>query len=170
MTISMYSASVPALRRGLSALKGVLVKGKAFAAERGVEEAVLTNSRLFPDMLPFRAQVYIATDVAKFAAARLGELTAPSFEDNQESFDDLIARVDSTLEFLEGVKPEQLNGTEEKEVVMKRRKEEIKLTGLFYLTAHVLPNFYFHLSTAYGLLRQNGVSLDKIDYLGQKKE
>ena len=167
MTISMYQASVPAFVRGLTNLRAILDKAEAYAEARKLDPQVLMNDRLFPDMLPFRAQIYIATDTAKGVGTRLAEVMAPVFEDTQETFPALKQRIDDTIAYLASLTPAQIDGTEEKEVVLERRAGNITFNGLTYLTGYALPNFYFHTATAYALLRHRGLEIGKLDYLGR---
>ncbi len=167
MTLSMYQASVPVLVRGLTNLKAILGKAEAHAAQKQVEPSVFVNSRLFPDMLPLNRQVHIATDTAKGCAARLAGVEAPKFEDVEVTFDELCARIDKTIAYLNEFTAAQIDGTEEREIVLKMRTGPIQFTGVNYLLYFVLPNFYFHLTTAYDILRHNGVEIGKFDFLGK---
>ncbi len=168
MTISMYSASVPVFVRMLRNLSACLEKAQAYAKTRGFDSAVLVGSRLAPDMLPLAKQVQIACDAAKFGAARLAGVDAPSFEDKEATIAELQARINKTIDYIESVDASKIDGSEEREVqVPIRGREPLKLRGLDYLTQFVLPNFYFHVCTSYGLLRHNGVDLGKGDYLGR---
>jgi len=163
--LSMHRAVVPTVRNGLLNLKHLLQQGAAHVEAKGLDEKVVTNLRLTPDMLPLRWQVYIATDNAKFAVKRLAEVDAPAFADDQETFADLIQRIDDTVAYLDSVDADALNGTEDKTVVMKRKSGDIEFTGTDYVFGYLLPNFYFHIATAHGLLRQAGVDIGKMDYL-----
>jgi hypothetical protein len=166
MTISMYQASIPAFTRGLTSLKTILQKGAAHAAAKKIDESVLITARLFPDMLPLKAQVYIATDFARGTAARLAGTEPPKWEDNEVSFTDLIARVDRTLEALKGFTPAQIDGSEARPVTRPVRGEPKTFSGINYLQQYSLPNFYFHATTAYAILRSNGVEIGKGDFIG----
>ncbi|WP_322062885.1 DUF1993 domain-containing protein [Paraburkholderia sp. J63] len=168
MSITMYQASVPVLVRGLASLQTIIGKAQAHAAEKQIDPSVLTGARLFPDMLPLARQIHIATDTAKGCAARLAGVDAPKFEDVEVTFDDLHTRIQKTIDYLNTFKPEQIDGTEGKSITLKMRSGPIEFTGQNYLLAFVLPNFYFHVTTAYGILRHNGVELGKLDYLGGK--
>ncbi len=166
MSISMYSASVPVLVRALGNLQAWFDKAEAHAAAKKFEPQVLLNSRLAPDMLPFTKQVQIACDSAKFGVARLSGVDAPKFDDTEKTFADLRLRIASTLEYIRSVPAAKIDGTENKDVVVPRRDGSMTLKGEFYLKHYVLPNVYFHVMTAYALLRHNGVELGKGDFLG----
>lgn len=167
MTISMFRVSVPVCIHMLRNLEGILEKGAAYCREKEVDESVLVNARLFPDMFPLSRQVQIACDIAKRGAARLAGLSPEVQEDTEVSFDELIARVKGVISFLETVQPEQIDGTEEKSVTFKLRGEDVTFDGETYLVSFVIPNVYFHITTAYAILRHNGVVLGKRDFLGQ---
>lgn len=169
MSLSMYSASVPVFVRMFGNLLVWLDKAEAHAAARKFEPSVLLAARLAPDMLPFSKQIQIASDTAKFGVARLAGVESPKFEDNETTLDELRERVRKTLAFVQSVPAGLIEGTEEKDVVIPRRDGPITLKGEFYLKHYVLPNLYFHLTTAYALLRHNGVELGKSDYLGGLK-
>lgn len=166
MTISMYSASVPLLRRQLTALSGVLAKGAAFAEVRKIDPSVLLASRLAPDMFPLSRQVQIASDGAKGGVARLAGAEVPSWADDETSFAQLQDRVARTLAFIDGFAPEQIDGSEERPITLKLRSGEVHFTGYTFLTGFVLPNLMFHCTAAYLILRHNGVELGKRDFLG----
>jgi uncharacterized protein len=167
MTISMYQASVPSLILALDNLAAILEKGAAHAEDRKVDPVVLINSRLYPDMFPLGRQVQIASDIARRGAARLAGLEAPKLEDNETTFPELIARLRNTMAYLETLAPEQIDGSEEKSITLPIGKETMTFEGLPYLLNFVLPNVYFHVTTAYNILRHCGVELGKKDYLGQ---
>ncbi|HRP28539.1 MAG TPA: DUF1993 domain-containing protein [Burkholderiaceae bacterium] len=166
MSISMYSASVPVYSHTLGSLERILDKAEASAAARKFDPAVLLGLRLAPDMLPLAKQVQIACDAAKLSVARLAGIDAPKFEDNEASIADLKARVRKTIEFLAAVPAAKLDGSETREVRVPRRDGEMKFDGETYLKHYALPNFFFHVTTTYALLRHNGVDLGKADYLG----
>jgi hypothetical protein len=168
MTMSMYTASVPLFTRALGALSAVLGKGAAFAEARKIEQAVLLQSRLAPDMFPLARQVQIASDTAKGCVARLAGVEVPSFPDTETSFAELQDRLARTLALVAGFTPAQIDGSEDKEIVLKFRTGEQRFTGLDYLSFFVLPNVYFHCTTAYAILRHNGVELGKRDFLGAR--
>ena len=166
MTMSMYNASVPLFKTLLGALSNVLDKGAAFAKAKNIDESVLVNARLAPDMFPLAHQVQIATDQAKGGVARLAGLEVPTYEDNETTIDQLKARIKKTLDFVGSVKQSQIDGSEEREIVLKMRAGDMKFTGQQYLTGFVIPNFTFHCTTAYNILRHNGVDIGKRDFLG----
>ena len=166
MPFSMSQASLPVFEIGLTALSGVLDKAEAHAAARKFDTAVYLGARLAPDMLPFTNQIQIACDAVKFGVARLSGAEAPKFADDEASFADLRARVRKTIDFIESVPAAQIDGTETKDVVVPRRDGSMTLKGETYLKTFVLPNFFFHVTTAYALLRHNGVELGKADFLG----
>lgn len=167
MTISMYRASVPVLIRMLENLVGILEKGAAYCEEKDVEESVLVGARLYPDMFPLARQVQIASDIAKRGAARLAGLSPDVVEDTESDFAQLIGRVRGVLAFLATLEAEQIDGTEENPITFRMRGEDATFDGETYLLKFVLPNVYFHITTAYDILRHNGVVLGKRDYLGQ---
>jgi len=166
MTLSMYSASIPAFKRLLNNLDGILAKAESHATEKKLGPTVLTSFRLFPDMLPLTSQVFIATDVCKGAAARLTGQEAPAFADTETTLPELRARIAKTLAYLEDFKPEQFEGAETRHIVLKFGPNSFEFTGHDYLNHFVLPNIYFHATTCYAILRHNGVVLGKADYLG----
>jgi hypothetical protein len=162
----MYTLSAPVFVRMLRNLETVLDKGAAYAAARKIDPAVLVNARLFPDMFPLSAQVRIAGDFAKGAVARLTGNEPPKYEDNEATFDDLKARIANTIAYVESFKPEQFADAATRTVTMKLRGEDKSFDGTTYLANIVLPNFYFHITTAYDILRHNGVELGKRDFIG----
>lgn len=166
MTLSMYQASVPAFLQQLRALCGVLQKAAAHASARKIDPGVLLNARLFPDMLPLTRQVQIACDFAKGASARLAGVEPPAYEDNEKSFEELQARIEKTMAFVKTLKPGQIDGSEDRDIAVKIAGKPVTFKGQPYLVNFVLPNFYFHAATAYGILRHNGVELGKRDFIG----
>ena len=166
MTISMYQASVPAFVRALNNLAAILEKGAAHAQARKVDEAVLLGSRLFPDMLPLTKQVQLASDSAKSGAGRLAGAEFPAFEDKEATFQELVQRIRKTVTYLESLRPEQIDGSEDKTVSWQTRSSTKSMQGLPYLMYHVLPNVHFHVTTAYAILRHNGIEIGKKDFLG----
>ena len=168
MTISMYQASIPNLIRTLKNLVGVLEKGEAHAEAKNIEPTVLINSRLYPDMFPLARQVQIASDVSRRSAARLAGVEAPNIPDTETTFPELIDRLQKTIAYLETFSADQIDGTEEKDVTVPvGGGETITMQGWPYLSFFVMPNVYFHVTTAYAILRHNGVEIGKRDYLGQ---
>jgi uncharacterized protein len=167
VTISMYQASVPVIIRSLNNLVGILEKGATYAEAKKIDPSVLVNSRLFPDMLPLSKQVQIASDIAKRGMAQLAGVEPPKFEDNETTLAELIERTQKTISFLNTVKPEQVDGTEEKTITLPMREQTLTFAGMSFLVSFILPNLYFHVTTAYNILRHNGVELGKIDFLGK---
>jgi hypothetical protein len=166
MTLSMYQASVPAFVQTLRALDTILSKATAYAEAGSFSGAVLLNARLYPDMLAFTQQVQIATDLAKGAAARLAGVSVPSYEDTELTFPELKERVTKTITFLSTVKPEQTDGSEQRDISLTIRGHEVSFKGQEYLLHLALPNFYFHATTAFVILRHNGLQIGKRDFLG----
>ena len=168
MTLSIYQASVPLLIRALNNLAAILAKGAAHAEAKKLDPAVLINSRLYPDMFPLVRQVQIASDISRRGAARLAGLEAPKLEDDETTFAQLIERLHKTTAYLETFTPEQLDGSAEKVISLPMGKDStMTLEGLPYLLYFILPNVYFHVTTAYNILRHCGVELGKGDYLGK---
>ena len=166
MSISIYEASVPVFVRGLINMKGIFAKAEAHAQAHKIEPHVLLNARLFPTMFPFTRQIQIAGDFAKGTAARLAGIDVPKYEDTEGSFAELSARLDKTLEFITQVKPGLIDGSESRAIELTAGGHVLKFSGLDYLLNFSLPNFHFHLTTAYGILRHSGVELVKRDYIG----
>ena len=166
MPVSMYDVSVPVLLQGLKGLRGVLAKAAAHAEARKIDPNALLQARLYPDMFPVLRQVQIAGDFAKGAAGRLAGAELPVYEDSETGFDDLIARIDKTMAFIAGLDPAAIAGSEERDVVLVRRGESQTFKGQAYLLQQALPNFWFHVTTAYAILRHNGVEVGKKDYMG----
>jgi hypothetical protein len=167
MTLSMFEAAVPPLARSLTNLSGILAKAAAHAEARAIDPAVLLQARLYPDMFPLVRQVQIATDIARRGLARLAGVESTAMEDNEASFADLISRIETTLASLDGFTPEQIDGTETKPIELPIRGETLRFSGQSFLLLFVLPNVYFHVTTAYDILRHNGVELGKRDFLGE---
>lgn len=166
MNLSMYQASVPVFRKMLTNLKAILQKGEAYAAAKQVDPSTLLGVRLHPDMFPLTRQVQIASDAAKLACARLSGIEAPKFEDNETTFAQLTERIDKTLTYLATLKPEDLDGQEDRDINITAGPRSMHFKGLVYLVNWALPNFYFHVTTTYALLRHSGVDVGKMDYLG----
>jgi len=167
MQLTMVDASVLPLTRPLANLAAVLAKGQADAEARGIDPAVLLQSRLYPDMFPLVRQVQIASDIARRGIARLAGREAPAVEDTETSFPELIARLEQAIAYIRSVPADQLIGTEEREVTVPiGRGQTITMRGWPFLSTFVLPNVYFHVTTAYNILRHNGVVLGKRDFLG----
>jgi uncharacterized protein len=161
----MYQASVPAFQKHLHALDGLLDKAAAYAAAKKVDPSVLLASRLYPDMFDLTRQVQAATDFAKAAPARLANVVVPSFPDTEKTISELKERIAKTLAFLDTLKPDQMMGSEAKEFTIKVGPNDMTFKGLDYLLHFALPNFYFHCTTAYAILRHNGVELGKRDFM-----
>jgi len=166
MKLSMYQASAPRFAAMLRNLAAILDKAEAHAAARKIDPAALTAFRLYPDMFPLTRQVQIACDTAKGAVARLAGMEVPKHEDTEQTFAELKARIAKTLDFVESVPAERIEGSEEREIVVRLRGQDMKFSGLQYLLGVAQPNFYFHVTTAYDILRHNGVELGKRDFLG----
>lgn len=166
MTISMYRASVPVFIQFLCALSGVLDKASTFAESKKIDATVLTGMRLAPDMHPFAWQVRSTTNHAARACAMIAGVPTPDLGDNQATVCDLKERIAKTVEFIRSIKPEQLDGQEDKEIALKFGANEFKFTGLSFLLNFCLPNFYFHASTAYDILRHAGLDIGKRDFMG----
>ncbi|MBS0313102.1 MAG: DUF1993 domain-containing protein [Burkholderiales bacterium] len=166
MSISMYELSVPVFSRYLGNLMQQLDKGAAYASERRIDESVLPGLRLFPDMFPLSKQVQIACDFAKGASARLAGVEVPKFDDGERTLAELGARCARTREFLASLRAEQFVGSETRTIDITAGGQPVQFVGLAYLSGYALPNFYFHLTTAYNLLRHAGVALGKRDFIG----
>ena len=167
MPLSMHAASVPVFQQMLVALQGVLAKAQTFAAERKIDPAALLQVRLFPDMLPLARQVQIACDFAASVSARLAGTEVPASEGGDQTFADLQQRIAATLAFVAGLDAARFEGSEEREVVLRPgTPKERRIGGQAYLLAYGLPQFFFHVTTAYDLLRHNGVEIGKKDYMG----
>jgi hypothetical protein len=168
MSLSFYSASVPVFKQFLNNLKGLLGKAESYSQGLELADTVLLQSRLYPDMFPLVRQVQIAADFAKSVSARLAGVEVPSYEDNEQTFAELQQRLDKTLAFLNTLSAEQFANAAEKEIVLRAgTPKEKRFTGTQYLTQYGLPQFYFHITTCYALLRNNGVEIGKKDYMGQ---
>lgn len=166
MSISIHQASVPVFVQGLKGLKGVLTKAAAHVEARKLDPEALLKARLYPDMFPLIRQVQIATDFAKGCAARLAGEEVPAWDDVETGFDDLIARIDRAIAYVEGLDAAKFEGAEDRDITLTRRGETSVVKGLAYFQTQAQPNFFFHLTTAYAILRKNGVEVGKRDYLG----
>lgn len=167
MTISMYAASVPVFKQMLGSLSAVLTKAEAHAAEKKIDPDAFVKARLFPDMLPLYRQVEIACDFAKGVSARLAGVEVPVYPDGEAGFAHAQARIAITLAFIDGLTPAQIDGSEERPVVIQPgTPRERTFAGQAYLLGYGLPQFFFHITTAYALLRHNGVAIGKKDYMG----
>jgi hypothetical protein len=166
MALSMHSASVPIFVRMLGNLSTWLDKAEAHAREKKFEPQVYLSARLAPDMLPLPTQIQIACDAAKFCVARLAGSEAPAFADEEKTLDELRQRVKKTIDYVQSVPAAQIDGSDAREISVPRRTGPITMTGEAYLKHFALPNFFFHVTTTYALLRHNGVELGKVDFLG----
>ena len=167
MTISMYQATIPVSVHALNNLIGILEKGATYAETKKIEPSVLLNSRLYPDMFPLSRQVQIACDIVNRGAARLAGTEAPQFEDNETTFGQLIERIQKTISHLNTFQPEQIDGSLETTITLQIGDNTLSFQGMQFLLYFVLPNLYFHVTTAYDILRHCGVELGKRDFLGQ---
>ena len=167
MPISMYDASVPVYTQMLGALDKVLAKAETYAQARKIDPKALGQARLFPDMLPLVSQVRIACDTAKLGVARITGLEAPKHEDNEQTIAELRERIAKTLAFIASVPREKIDGQEDRDVVVPLRDRKLEFKGQVFLLHWSLPNFFFHVTTAYDLLRHNGLEIGKSDYLGR---
>ncbi len=166
MTISMYQASAPVFDKMLGNLSAILTKAATWAEERKIDPAVLLGARLAPDMFTLTRQLQIACDFAKGTCARLAGVEPPKYEDNEASFADFQARITRTREFIATLKAAQIDGSEDRQINIKAGQREMSFKGQAYLTGYALPNFYFHYTTAYAILRHNGLGLSKGDFIG----
>ena len=167
MTTYMYTTSVPVFKQLLNSLSAILTKAETFAAEKKIEQTVLLNARLYPDMFALIRQVQIAADFAKGVSARLAGVEVPTYDDNEQSFAELQARIAKTLSFIESLSPAQFEGSENREIVLRPgTPKEKKMAGHNYLTNYGLPQFFFHTSISYAILRHNGLDVGKGDYMG----
>lgn len=166
MTISMHSASVPVFKQMFRGLSAILAKAEAHAAARNTAPEAYLQARLYPDMFPLVRQVQIASDMAKGVAARLAGVELPAYEDNEASFAELRARIDKTVAFLDSLDPAQFAGSEQREIVLRPgTPKERRFDGQTYLLHYGIPQFFFHVTTAYALLRHNGLEIGKLDYM-----
>ena len=166
MSITLYTATVPTFVRILGNLAAWLEKAEAHAAEKKFDPAVFMASRLAPDMLPFAKQAQIACDTAKFCVARVAGIDSPAFADSETTLGELLERVRKTVDFVCSVPADKIVGGEERPVTIPRRDAPVTLSAQAYVERFALPNFYFHATTTYALLRHNGVALGKGDFLG----
>jgi len=166
MAISMYQSSVPVFVKVLGSLSAILAKAAAYAEQKKIDPRVLLEGRLYPDMFPLTRQVQIATDGVKGCAARLAGVEVPVFEDNEASFADLEARIAKTVAFVKSVPQEKIDGSEDRDIAIPMRGQTAHFKGQPFLLEFALPNFYFHVTTAYAILRHNGVEIGKRDFLG----
>jgi hypothetical protein len=166
MTLSMHQASVPVFLRALDNLRHVLRKGEAFAIEKGFEPDLLLQQRLIVDMLPLVRQVQIATDMAKNGSFRLAGIDPPKFEDDETTFAQLHARIDRASTLIGELEPGRIDGSEARAITLQMRTGEMQFDGQSYLLDFVIPNLFFHCTTTYALLREAGVPIGKMDFMG----
>lgn len=167
MTTHTYTTSVPVFKQLLNSLSAILTKAEAYAAEKKFEPKVLLDARLFPDMFPLIRQVQVAADFAKSVSARLAGVEVPVYEDNEQTFADLQARIGKTLSFIESLTPAQFEGSETREIVLRPgTPKEKRMVGHTYLYHYGLPQFFFHVTTAYAILRHSGLEVGKGDFMG----
>jgi hypothetical protein len=167
MRASMYSLSIPVFRKYLNSLSAILDQAAAYAQERKIEPAALLEARLYPDMLPFTRQIQLASDFAKGAAARLAGEAPPKFDDVEVGFEELKGRIARTIAFLDRFSPGKIDGSDERAIEVKTATRTLSFAGLEFLAHFALPNFFFHVTTAYAILRHNGVPIGKSDFLGR---
>jgi len=166
MAITMYQASAPVFIKTLGNLRAILEKAAAHAAAKKIDESVLVNARLFPDMLPLSAQVQIASDMARGTMARLSGAEPPAVEDKEKSLAELMARIDAASAYVRSFQAAQIDGSETRQITRKLRGNTVNFTGSDYLFTFAMPNFYFHVTTTYAILRHNGLEIGKGDFLG----
>ena len=166
MSLSLYQASIPVFIRSLNILSTLLERAETHITENKLEPEAFLSARLFEDMFPLTAQIQLASDAAKFAATRLAAIKPPVFADEETTFPQLQERIAKTITFLESLNAEQFDGSESREIVIKIRDNDVRFDGRSYLLTFALPNFLFHITTAYGILRHKGVKVGKLDYLG----
>ena len=167
MTLSMHAASVPVFKQMLASLADVLSKAEAHATDRRIDPNALLHARLFPDMFPLVRQVQIACDFAKSVPARLAGAEVPAYEDTEQSFAELQARIAKTLEFIDGLDASAFDGSEQRQILLRPgTPKERAIGGQAYLLNYGLPQFFFHVTTTYALLRHNGVEIGKKDFMG----
>lgn len=169
MTVSLYTASVPVFQQMLGSLADLLAKAQNHATDRKIEPAALLQARLFPDMFPLARQVQIACDFARGVSARLADVEVPKYDDKETSFEELLALIARSQAFIAAIAPAQFDGGGEREIVTRPgTPKEKRFSGSGYLLTYGLPQFFFHVTTAYALLRHNGVDIGKRDYMGLK--
>jgi hypothetical protein len=167
--LTMYQASVPVFIKMLNNLSAIITKAAAHAEAKKIEQSVFINARLSPDMFAFARQVQIATDTAKGCIARLAGNEVPSYADTETTFQELQDRIHTTVAYLQSFKPEQIDGSEDNTITLKLRGNPVVFTGMNNLLGFALPNFFFHVTTAYAILRHSGVDIGKPDFLGELK-
>jgi hypothetical protein len=163
----MYSLSIPIFRKTLTSLSAILDKAAAYAQERKIEPSALLDARLYPDMLTFTRQIQLASDFAKSAATRLAGEAPPKFDDVEVGFEELKGRIARTIALLDATRAEKIDGSEDRAIELKGPTRTLHFTGYEFLANFVLPNFFFHVTIAYAILRHNGVPISKDDFLGR---
>ncbi|KQZ12996.1 MULTISPECIES: DUF1993 family protein [unclassified Mesorhizobium] len=166
MSLSLYDITIPVFIHGLKTLSVNLEKGRSFAIANGMAHGEIISARLFPDMAPLSAQIQRASDTVRFVAVRVAQAEPKKMPDYEETFDELKGRIKATIDYLNLVKPDSMNGKENEPVVLKFGDRQLDLTAASYIQKFALPNFYFHLTTAYGIMRHKGVPLGKLDFIG----
>lgn len=167
MTISLYASSIPVFTQMLGSVSAMLLKAEEHATTKNIEPNALLQARLFPDMFPMTRQVQIACDFARGVSARLAGVDIPKFDDNEQTFAELQTLISKTLAFVSAFKPEQIDGNEAREIITRPgTPKEKRFNGQAYLLSYGLPQFFFHVTTTYAILRHNGVELGKKDYMG----
>jgi hypothetical protein len=166
MSLTMYEASIEVLVHGLGTLSAILDKAAAHAEAKKIDPAIFVNARLAPDMFALARQVQIVSDTAKGCGGRLAGIDIPSFADTETSFPELQARIAKTVDFLRGIPAAKFDGSEDRTITMKLGTQEKKFSGRSYVLSFALPNFFFHITAAYAILRHNGIAVGKMDYLG----
>jgi hypothetical protein len=165
MSVSMYQIAVPSFQKHLHALDGIIDKAQAYATARKIAPETLLTARLYPDMFNFTRQVQESCKFAALSAQRLANVEVPAETDSEKTFEELKARIARTLELLASVKPEQFEGSDDRQITIKVGPNEMSFSGRDYLLHFALPNFYFHAATAYGILRHNGLEIGKRDFM-----
>jgi uncharacterized protein len=165
MPISMYQASIPHFVRMLGNLSAILDKASAHAEAKNIDQTVFINARLAPDMYPLSRQIQVSADMAKACAARLAGIEIPRYEDSETTLADFKARIAKTVAFLHSVSADQIDGSEDRTVTIKMYDQTVVYTGQHYLLEIIIPHFYFHVTTAYAILRHHGVDIGKRDYI-----
>lgn len=166
MSLSLYDITIPVFTHGLKTLSANLEKGRVFASANGMAHGDIISARLFPDMMPLSAQIQRASDTVRFVAVRVAQAEPKKMPDYEETFDELKGRIKATIEYLNAVKAESMAGREDAPVVLKFGDRQLDFTSTSYILQFALPNFYFHVTTAYAILRHKGVPLGKVDYIG----
>ena len=170
MTISMYAASVPVFKQILGSLSEILSKAEMHATAKKIDPNAMLQARLFPDMFPLTRQIMIAADFAKGACARLAGAEVPKYDDNEQTFDELKARIAKTISFIDTLEPNRIDGSEDRDIITSAGPNAKSFKGQAYLLSYALPQFFFHATTAYAILRHNGVEIGKKDFMGKYQD